>query len=76
MAKTVCRAKKTGQVPERGKPSIEWDDKDGKPQYYCYGYKDAMTDDLLDVCRECRDNVIYAQEDLEVANEKISMSDE
>jgi hypothetical protein len=64
MNKTVCRAKKTGAVRERGKASLEWH-KDGKPQYYCYGYKDKMTDDLLDVCRNCKDNVNYAQDDMD-----------
>ena len=65
MAKTVCKAKKTGQVKERGKASIEWRDEDGKPSYYCFGYTDASTDDLLPICRECGDNVIFAQADLE-----------
>lgn len=65
MAVTVCKAKKTGQVKERGKASIEWRDEDETPHYYCYGYTDASTEDLLPVCRECRDNVIFAQEDLE-----------
>lgn len=65
MAKTVCEAKKTGRVKRRGKPSVEWRDEDGTPHYYCYGYNDASTEELLDVCKECRDNVIFAQEDLE-----------
>jgi hypothetical protein len=65
MSKIICKAKKTGEVKERGKASIEWRDDDGKPQYYCYGYINQMTDELLDVCRGCKDNVIYAQEDLD-----------
>ena len=65
MAKTVCKAMKTGQVKLRGKASLEWRDDDGIPHYYCQGYIDLRTDELLPVCRECRDNVIYAQEDLE-----------
>ena len=69
MAKTVCKAKKTGQVKERGKASIEWHD-DGVPQYYCMGYLDASTEELLPVCSSCKDNVIYAQEDLDKANAK------
>ncbi len=64
MSSTICKAKKTGEVAERGKASIEWH-KDGKPQYYCYGYKNQRTDELLEVCRNCKDNVIYAQEDLD-----------
>jgi len=65
MAKTTCRAKKTGQVKLRGKASVEWHDEDGTPHYYCYGYVDESTEELLPICRECRDNVIFAQEDLE-----------
>jgi hypothetical protein len=65
MSKTICKAKKLGKVKERGKASLEWHDKDGTPHYYCYGYKDARTEELLPICRECRDNVIFAQEDLE-----------
>lgn len=65
MAKTICKAKKTGQVKERGKASIEWHDKYGRPRYYCRGYVDASTEELLPVCEECRDNVIYAQEDFD-----------
>ena len=64
MAKTVCKAVKTFEVPRRGKPSIEWT-KNGVPQYYCYGWKNKMTDELLDVCQNCKDNVIYAQDDFD-----------
>ncbi len=69
MAKTVCKAVKTNEVPRRGKPSVEWH-KEGKPQYYCYGWKDNMTDELLEVCRNCKDNVIYAQDDLDKWNDE------
>ena len=65
MSKTICRAKRIGEVAERGKASIEWRDDKGKPQYYCYGHKDQMTDELIGVCMNCKDNVIYAQEDLD-----------
>lgn len=64
MAKTVCKAKKQGIVSSRGEPSIEWD-KDGIPQYYCYGYIDKTTDELLEVCKSCIDHVDRAQEDLD-----------
>lgn len=64
MAKTICKAKKTGQVPRRGKSSVEWY-KNGVPQHYCYGYVDKMTDELLEVCQECIDHVDKAQEDLD-----------
>lgn len=56
MSRTVCMAVKTGQVDRRGNKSIEFY-KDGKPQYYCYGYCDAMTDEALDVCKKCADYV-------------------
>lgn len=62
MAKTICKAKKIGLVPQRGKASIEWH-KDGVPQYYCYGYIDRATDELLEVCRNCIDHVDHAYED-------------
>ncbi len=64
MAKTVCQAAKQGIVKRRERPSIEFC-KDGKPQYYCYGYIDAMTDEMLAVCKNCKDNAIYAQDDLD-----------
>lgn len=67
MAKTICEAKKRGIVPSRGKPSVEWY-KDGVPQYYCYGYIDLMTDELLDACKNCVGHVKHAQEDLEQWN--------
>ncbi|RKI94312.1 hypothetical protein D7V94_01855 [Parablautia intestinalis] len=67
MAKTACRAKKEGKVPTRGKTTIEWYKK-GVPQYYCYGYIDKMTDELLEVCQNCVDYVGHAQEELEKWN--------
>lgn len=45
MAKTVCKAKKTGQAKRRGKASIEWRDEDGTPHYYCYGYVDRSMEE-------------------------------
>ncbi len=50
-------------VKERGKPSIEFY-KDGKPQYYCYGYIDNA-DNLLEECQRCPEHVYKAQEDLQ-----------
>ena len=39
---------------ERGRPTTEfW--KDGKPQIYCYGWVDQMTDEALGECRRCLD---------------------
>ena len=60
-----CLAKKSGVVNRKGYASIEYYDKDDKPVYYCYGYTDKMTDELIPICKECRKNVIYAQEDME-----------
>lgn len=65
MGKTVCKALKTGKVKRRGKASLEWRDEDNTPHYYCCGYTDVSTENLLPVCKECRDNVIFAQKDLE-----------
>lgn len=64
MNKPICIAKKAGIVAERGKASIEWY-KDGEPQYYCYGYMDKSTDYYIEVCRNCKNNVIYAQDDMD-----------
>ena len=67
MAKTVCKAGKNREVPRRGKPSIEW--KKGEvPQYYCYGWKNSMSDELLETCENCKDNVIHAQDDMDKWN--------
>ena len=60
-----CPAKANNvEIHEKGRASIEWY-KEGKAQYYCYGYKDRRTDELIEECQKCRKNVIYAQEDLE-----------
>lgn len=61
-----CLAKATpgNGVKEVGKSSIEWY-KNGKPQYYCYGYIDQRTDELIEECKQCRRQVNKAQEDLE-----------
>ena len=64
MAKTVCEAKKRGIVKRRGRPTVEWH-KDGVPQRYCYGCIDMMTDEPLEVCRNCADHVDRAEEDRE-----------
>jgi hypothetical protein len=60
----ACKAKEHGKVAYRGKPSIEWY-KDGKPQYYCYGYIDKMTDELLPECQECSSHVYKEQDDFD-----------
>lgn len=66
MGRVTCKAVKNGEVKRRGKPSIEFFI-GNKPQYYCYGYIDAMTDEVLDTCRRCPDFVDKAQRDSEKA---------
>lgn len=65
----VCRVKESGKASRRGEPSIEWY-RDGKPQYYCYGYIDKMTDELLSECKECRRHVRKAQDDFDEYNRR------
>lgn len=55
-----CPAKAKDEVPSRGSPSIEFY-KDGKPQYFCIGWNDPKTDELIETCANCRQNVIYAE---------------
>ena len=62
-----CPAKQKGEVARKGRPSIEFFDKQGKPVYYCMGYVNEMNDELNGTCAACRQNVIYAQEDFEKA---------
>ena len=49
---------------KRGIISHEWNDGQ-KDRLYCLGRIDLMTDELLDVCKRCRDCSIYAQEDMD-----------
>lgn len=51
---------------ERGKPTTEFY-KNGKPQIYCYGWKDCMTDEALDICKTCKDFVYNEQIDHDFA---------
>ena len=44
----------------RGRPTTEFYHK-GKPQIYCYGWKDMMTDEAIDVCKNCKDWVYGRQ---------------
>lgn len=48
-----CTLVRKGIVKTKGKPTIEFY-KDGKPQYYCYGYFDSMTDEPLEECVNCQ----------------------
>ena len=70
----ACKANERGKVSRRGEPSIEWY-KDGKPQYYCYGYIDRMTGELLPECKECRSHVYKAQDDLDKYNHRAGEED-
>ena len=60
----ACLAKKRPDIKDIGKSSIEFY-KEGKAQYYCYGYIDPRTDELIEECKQCRRQVDKAQEDLE-----------
>ena len=70
----TCKAKEHGKVVYRGKLSIEWY-KDGKPQYYCYGYIDKMTDELLPECQECSSHVYKAQDDFDEYRRSVGEED-
>lgn len=54
----------------RGKPTTEFYH-NGKPQIYCYGWEDKMTDEPLECCRNCKDFVSGEQFELDFeAHEK------
>lgn len=65
----ACKAKERGKVARRGEPSVEWY-KGEKPQYYCYGYIDCKTEELLPECQECQSHVDKAQYDLDEWNRR------
>lgn len=56
-----CKAKLRQDIKDRGKPSIEFEF-EGKPRYFCYGYIDQRTDELIDECRNCPEHVYKADE--------------
>ena len=60
-----CQLVRTGQARCKGKASIEWYTEDSRPMYYCLGYTDKMTDELLPECNRCSKHVYKAQRDLE-----------
>ena len=61
MGKIYCKAIKTeDSITIRGKPTIEWYE-DGKPQYYCMGYKDSSTEEPLKSCKNCQDFISGTQ---------------
>ena len=55
-----CPAKDKGEVSYKARSTLF--SINGKPVYFCQGYIDRMTDELLDTCRECKRNVINADE--------------
>ena len=59
-----CKAKSRPDIKERGKTSIEFVF-NSIPRYFCYGYIDTKTDELIDECRECPENVKRADEVLQ-----------
>lgn len=59
-----CKAVQNREVKNKGKSSLEFHI-GGKPQYYCYGYNDARTDELIETCKNCKKNVTYAQYDFD-----------
>ena len=65
-----CALLKKGVVRNKGKSSVEFY-KNGKPQRYCYGYIDKMTDELFPECEACNINVNKAQGDLEKEIDRI-----
>lgn len=64
MAKTICQAKKNGTVKSHEKPSIEWYRDKKHAQYYCCGYTDKSTGELIDACKTCIDHISRAQKDI------------
>ena len=48
------KAKLRPDIKDRGKPSVEFVF-EGKPRYFCYGYIDQSTEELIDECREWKD---------------------
>ena len=61
-----CELVNKGIVKEKGNPSLEFY-KNGKPQYYCMGYIDLMTDMEFLECRQCKRYVLQAEKDHEEA---------
>lgn len=50
----MVHVKKCPLKEGRGRPTTEFY-KDGKPQIYCYGWQDGMTDEPLPECKACQD---------------------
>lgn len=58
---TKCKAVTSGKVKRKGRASIEGY-KNGKPIYYCYGYRDRMTDEPIEECYFCNNFVGHADD--------------
>lgn len=56
-----CKAKLRNDIKSRGNPSIEFYF-ENKPRYFCYGYIDNRTDEFIEECRNCPENVYMADE--------------
>ena len=50
----MVHVKKCPNPYGRGKPTTEFYI-EGKPQIYCNGWQDGMTDEPLPECKECKD---------------------
>lgn len=50
--RTKCKAVENGEVPRKGKVA-ELFEFYGKRKYSCWGYKDLMTEEAIEECREC-----------------------
>ena len=59
----------------RGMPTTEFY-KNGKPQIYCYGWIDKMTDEPLEVCKQCKDWFRGEQCDIDFAEKLEAENDE
>ena len=69
--KTPCPAVKRREAKRRSMASIEFYDHDGDPQYYCMGWIDMATDELLETCRNCPGVEIVGEKSIRRAAEYI-----
>ena len=56
-----CKAKLRPDIKERGKASVEFT-LENIPRYFCYGYIDQRTDELIGECKNCPEHVSKADE--------------
>lgn len=62
----MVHVKKCPHKEGRGKPVTDFY-KNGKPQIYCYGWMDKMTDEPLEICQNCKDWVYGEQCEIDFA---------